>query len=102
MSMRNVTRRVLPVMAIACGLGTGVAQAAVGGPVCNVPADYATIQAAINDAGCTTINVAAGVYAEQVQIPRTLTLNGARAGVDARTRVGVESIITHPKGPVQI
>jgi hypothetical protein len=84
-------------------LDRGTAGATVGGPVCNVPADYATIQAAVNDTGCSTVNVAAGTYNEQVQITHTLTLNGAKAGVDARTRsTSGESIITNSCGPVQI
>src|SRR2546426_9329107 len=45
------------------GLGAVLpAQATVGGPTCNVPADYGTIGGALADAGCTTINVAAGTY----------------------------------------
>jgi hypothetical protein len=78
------------IMAVAIPLG---AKAAVGGPVCDVPTDYPTIQAAVNDPGCSTINVASGTYNENVVIPRALTLNGAQAGVDARTRSGAESII---------
>ena len=50
------------------------------GPVCSVPGDYATIQGAVNDVGCTTINVGPGTYAENVSIARSLTLNGAQAG----------------------
>jgi len=65
----------------------------VGGPSCSVPADYATIQAAVNALGCSTINVAPGTYPEDVVIARSLVLNGARAGVDARTRSGTESTI---------
>ena len=73
------------------------------GPVCTVPGDYSTIQGAVNDPSCTTINVAAGTYNEQVTISRTLTLNGAQHGVDARTRVPTsESIINSSCGPVQI
>jgi len=69
-------------------------KAAVGGPICNVPTDYPTIQAAVNDPGCVTINVAPGAYSENVIIPRSLTLNGAQAGVDARGRVAPESVVT--------
>jgi hypothetical protein len=58
----------------------GSAHAAFGGPVCNVPSDYTTIQSAVSDPGCTTVNVAPGVYAENVNITHTLTLNGAQAG----------------------
>ena len=72
--------------------------------ICSVPSvSYPTIQSAVADSTCSTINVAAGTYNEQVQITRTLTLRGAQAGVDARTRVPTsESIINHPCGPVQI
>jgi hypothetical protein len=71
-------------------LGGNRSKAAIGGPICNVPTDYATIQGAVNDAGCTTINVAPGTYAENVTIPVTqtgLTLNGAQGGnIDFTTR----------------
>src|SRR3954453_9268089 len=41
-----------------------------------------TIQAAVNKATAgDTVNVAAGVYNEDVSIPTALTLNGAKAGV---------------------
>jgi hypothetical protein len=73
--------------------GSSKTRAAVG-PICNVPTDYPTIQAAVNDPGCTTINVAPGAYSENVIIPRALTLNGAQAGIDARGRVGAESTVT--------
>ena len=49
-----------------------------------------------------TIHVAIGNYNEQVQITKTLTLLGAQATVDARTRSGAESTITNTCGPVQI
>jgi hypothetical protein len=82
--------------------------ATVGGPTCNVPSEYGTIQAAVNDPGCSTIIVAAGLYPEQVEINRdNVTLLGAKAGVDARTRTlpalaTVESIIDDDCRPVQI
>ena len=56
-------------------LGASVAHAATG---CNVPSTaYPTIQAAVNDAACATINVAAGTYYENVSISRDVTLRGA-------------------------
>jgi hypothetical protein len=61
---------------------------------CSVPSvSYPTIQSAVNNPGCATINVAAASYNENVIIFRSLTLNGAQAGVDARGRSGAESII---------
>jgi hypothetical protein len=63
-----------------------------------------TIQAAINKASANdTIHVAAGVYPEPtalgpLNVKKTLTLLGARNGIDARGRVGSESIVTDPQG----
>ena len=79
--------------------GGSRARATVGGPTCFVPADYPTIQAAVNAPGCSTINVAAGTYPENVSIARTLTLNGTQHGHDARGRSGAESTINGSGGP---
>jgi len=72
--------------------------------------NFSTINAAVAAAGTggDTIKVCPGLYGEQVKINRdNLTLLGAQAGVDARTRPFVpdpltQSIIDHPCGPVQI
>ncbi|HEY2812312.1 MAG TPA: hypothetical protein VGJ03_02490 [Acidimicrobiales bacterium] len=77
-------------------LGTAVALAgaAQAATTCNVATPtYPTIQSAVADPSCDVINVASGTYNENVVIPRTLTLNGAQAGTDARTPRGSESII---------
>jgi hypothetical protein len=64
------------------------------GTTCNVPSRYATIQTAVDAPTCKIIRVAAGTYAENVVINRSLTLYGARSGQDARTRrSGGESVI---------
>lgn len=47
---------------------------------CNVPAGYATIQAAIDDPACDTIIVAAGSYSENLIITRSVTIQGAVTG----------------------
>ncbi len=44
---------------------------------CGVPSQRPTIQAAVNDPTCTTIQVQAGVFPEVVRIKRNLTLMGA-------------------------
>jgi nitrous oxidase accessory protein NosD len=82
------------------------AAASPPGTGCGASAGYKTIGAAIAVASPgDTIRVCPGLYAEQVNINKTLTLLGAQAGIDARTRPFVaanESIIDHPCGPVQI
>jgi hypothetical protein len=60
-----------------------------------------TLQGAIDKAaGGDTIMVAAGTYtvAGLVNVNKTLTLLGAQAGVDARTRVAAESILSNSQG----
>jgi hypothetical protein len=63
-----------------------------------------TIQAAINKASASDIiHVAAGLYPEvtaggPLTVGKTLTLLGARNGIDARGRVGSESIVADPQG----
>jgi hypothetical protein len=77
--------------------------ALVADPACAVPTPtHPTIQSAVNDVSCDPIVVAAGAYPEPdpgpLTINRTVTLLGAEAGVDARGRVGLESIVTDPQG----
>jgi parallel beta-helix repeat protein len=61
--------------------------------------DFATIQAAVNAANPgDTILVDAGTYNEMVTVNKSLTIEGAEHGVDARTRSGAESIVQGPGG----
>ena len=55
---------------------------------CSVPSvAYPTIQAAVDDFSCDPINVAPGVYNENISIPRSLVLNGAQAGQPVAGRI---------------
>lgn len=58
--------------------GAGISQAAV----CSVPSGpYPTIQSAAIDGTCGTINVAPGVYNENVTVTHSCDINGAQAGI---------------------
>ena len=47
-----------------------------GAQTCTVPGTHATIQGAIDDPACTTINLSAQSYPESINIQRSLTLAG--------------------------
>ena len=69
-----------------------------GSGSCLTP-NYNTIGAAVAAASNgDTIDVCAGTYAENVAINKSLTVDGAQAGIDARTRSGSESIINGGSG----
>ncbi|MBS3777787.1 MAG: hypothetical protein KGY50_00670, partial [Candidatus Thermoplasmatota archaeon] len=60
----------------------------------NVPSDYSTIQAAIDNANPgDTIIVAAGTYTEDITIDKAITLQGANTGIPGDGSRGSESII---------
>ncbi|HSQ28054.1 MAG TPA: right-handed parallel beta-helix repeat-containing protein, partial [Anaerolineales bacterium] len=52
---------------------------------CNVPAVYATIQAAIDDPLCDTIVIQSGTFTENLLIPRNVAIIGAGTSLDAST-----------------
>src|SRR5436305_3052560 len=70
--------------------------AAVGGNTSCADPGFDDIQSAVTAAAPgDTVHVCAGTYAGGVDVPKTLTLVGAKAGVDARTRSQTgESIIS--------
>ena len=100
------------VLLLLCALGASSAEgatclvdAATGNDLtcsCGTVNACKTIQKAINNAAALdTISVAAGTYPETgapLAINKTLILHGAQFGVDARTRVGAESIISDSQG----
>jgi hypothetical protein len=80
--------------AAAWGAGGGIGFASTRSAVCAVPARYPTIQAAVDDGNCKTVRVAPGAYPESVTVSRSVTLQGAQAGQDARSRrAGRESVV---------
>jgi hypothetical protein len=67
---------------------------AIQAATCTVPGDYPTIQAAVNDASCSEIDVNPGSYTENVVVNRSVTINGAQAGNRFDNRApGGESIV---------
>jgi nitrous oxidase accessory protein NosD len=83
----------LAVAAAAFAVFAGLAKASTL-HVCPVSCPFTTIQSAVNAANPNdTIVVDAGVYSENVTVNKPLTLQGAEAGVDARTRSGAETIV---------
>jgi len=101
---RERVRRFRPIQIFMAACGAAALMATTGGTawaagsVCSVghapAAEFKTIDAAVQEAentpgACKTINVAAGKYEEKVVVATEgVTLNGAQAGVDARTRGG--------------
>jgi hypothetical protein len=47
---------------------------------CTVPGTHATIQQAVSDSNCTTVNLASQIYHESVNVPRSVTLAGPLNG----------------------
>ncbi len=73
------------------------------GPVHNVNTglNYCTIQAAVNDPLTLSghvINVDAGTYPENVTVNKSLTINGANAGIAGNGARGAESIVDGNNG----
>jgi hypothetical protein len=78
--------------AIVFALGGGTAWAAP----CTVPGTHASIQAAVSDGACDPIDVAPGIYTENVTISRSVTINGAQAGTPVAGRTfGVGESTVH-------
>src|SRR5256885_255873 len=70
---------------------TMIGASAVRAATCAVPSGaYPTIQSAATDASCDTINVAPGLYNENVTVTHSCEINGAQAGnaVSGRTSAG--------------
>jgi predicted outer membrane repeat protein len=97
-------KRALIVLVFSIGVGLlatsvfllGMAAANGPGLTCSVPDDHSTIQAAVNDLSCDSINVGPGTFDENVTINRTVTIQGqgiSSTTVDGR---GLGSVFTIP------
>lgn len=97
LQFKNGTTIATVLFALAITLVLAVSYASIAsaaGPTCAVPSEaYPSIQAAVDDATCATVNVAAGTYAEHVSVARAVVLNGANAGVSATASRSAESIV---------
>ena len=81
--MRRQAMGMLVVMLMVAAFMPTASSVLAAGPTCTVAASggtYTTMQAAVNDGGCATINVAAGTYPENVTISRDVTINGSTTG----------------------
>jgi hypothetical protein len=84
-------------MFIVCMLVLALSGSAQAAPAvtCTVPSgSYATIQSAVNDANCTTINIAAGTYTEAISITRSVTLQGVLSATTMISGTGSNRVIT--------
>src|SRR5205807_5802270 len=70
---------------------------------CEVPSsDYPTIQAAVNDATCAAINVAAGTFTEHVVINRDVTIRGEDQATTIVDGSASGTVFTITSGTVRI
>jgi len=71
--------RTLPILAAVLALAVTRDAIAETAP-CAVPGDHATIQAALDDAHCDRVNIAAGTYPGNFTVSHSMTIVGAGAG----------------------
>ena len=95
----NDPSAVAPYAAFNCTNDVYVATAADNGNDANngtsVARPFATIQKAIDTVNANgTVHVAAGTYAGSTNVNKAVTIQGAQAGIDARNRSGVETVLT--------
>ena len=67
-------------VATVLGLAVAFSEGPVAADVCMVPGGHPTIQAAVDDPACDAIELAAEIFAESVNVPRSLTMSGAGGG----------------------
>ena len=78
--MQNIR---IPVVCALLSVPMLMAPAPALAQVCAVPGSYPTVQSALYDAGCATIQIAAGTFAENLYVFRSVNLQGAGSPVDS-------------------
>ena len=77
--MASQSTQIRPLLGtLAVGLALTVAPLTAG--TCNVPGSHPTIQQAVLDTACTTIDLVATTYSESIEVTRSLTLSGPGGG----------------------
>ena len=73
-----------PLVMVGCALASGPAKAATTCQV-GIAGGYTTVQAAVDDANCTTVSVNAGIYPEHVVVRRAVIIQGGSASTSVIT-----------------
>jgi parallel beta-helix repeat protein len=67
--------------------------------VCEVPREFPTLQAAIDDTSCLTVHAAWGTFTEQLTITRSLTLAGSG---ERHSYIQAPATMTEPKAIIRV
>jgi hypothetical protein len=86
----------------ACTAGTCGSACNPASTVCTVSSTHPTIQAAVDDVCCLTIEVPAGTYLERLTVARDVTIHGSGAASTFVDGGGAGSVLQHTAGVVTV